>query len=120
MPLGMRYPLACGFMGLLQTDTKKRPLSGRFERENALSRIFVGYRAHITFFRCVAPAPAQLSHQIAFFVTAVLPPRTLISSRAPVQLHTTVQYHHGTSVGRSVIVLEKGIESMTCAVDALV
>ena len=38
MPLGMRYPLACGFMGLLQTDTKKRPLSGRFERENALSR----------------------------------------------------------------------------------
>ena len=24
MPLGMRYPLACGFMGLLQTDTKKR------------------------------------------------------------------------------------------------
>ena len=48
MPLGMRYPLACGFMGLLQTDTKKRPLSGRFERENALSRIFVGYRAHGT------------------------------------------------------------------------
>ena len=48
MPLGMRYPLACGFMGLLQTDTEKRPLSGRFERENARSRIFVGYRAHGT------------------------------------------------------------------------
>ena len=39
MPLGMRYPMACGFMGLLQTDTEKRPLSGRFERENARSRV---------------------------------------------------------------------------------
>ena len=47
----MRYPLACGFMGLLQTDTKKRPLSGRFERENALSRIFVGYYSTCSMYR---------------------------------------------------------------------